>query len=275
PRILAPSVAAFALIVAEAIVGAIVVRGDLKAVLVTAHLATATFLVGVLVYLTTILFILDRPPRPTAPAAHNAVVRLATVSAASLFALLLVGAYVRGRGAGLAFPDWPLMNGKLVPQLGGVATAMFAHRVLAAVVGLLVVYLAIRAWTMQPRTRAVLVLATIAFGLFVAQVMVGAALVWTKLDAAPKVAHVLLAELVWGALVALVTVSRSHAGSTETGTAADIQEERPPASIRERTVAYFQLTKPRIIVLLLITTIPAMVLAKNGWPSTLLVASTL
>jgi protoheme IX farnesyltransferase len=33
--------------------------------------------------------------------------------------------------------------------------------------------------------------------------------------------------------------------------------------------------KPRIIVLLLITTIPAMVLAKDGWPSVLLVTSTL
>src|SRR5437764_12287950 len=112
---------------------------------------------------------------------------------------------------------------------------------------------------MQPRARAVFVLATIALGLFVAQVMVGAALVWTKLDAAPKVAHVLLAELVWGTLVALVTVSRSHAASTERGTAADVQAERTPASIRERTVAYFQLTKPRLIVLLLIPTVPAIV----------------
>src|SRR3972149_7628839 len=37
--------------------------------------------------------------------------------------------------------------------------------------------------------------------------------------------------------------------------------------LREAAWAYFSLTKPRIIVLLLITTIPAMVLAKGGWPS--------
>jgi protoheme IX farnesyltransferase len=39
--------------------------------------------------------------------------------------------------------------------------------------------------------------------------------------------------------------------------------------------AYLALTKPRIIELLLITTVPAMVLAQQGWPSTALVVVTL
>ncbi|MGH2698859.1 MAG: heme o synthase [Actinomycetota bacterium] len=39
--------------------------------------------------------------------------------------------------------------------------------------------------------------------------------------------------------------------------------------------AYIALTKPRIIELLLVTTVPAMVLAAGGWPSTLLVLWTL
>ena len=38
---------------------------------------------------------------------------------------------------------------------------------------------------------------------------------------------------------------------------------------------YIALTKPMIIVLLLITTVPAMVVAEGGWPSTWLVAATL
>ena len=38
---------------------------------------------------------------------------------------------------------------------------------------------------------------------------------------------------------------------------------------------YVSLTKPRIIVLLLITTVPAMVVAERGWPSTWLVFATL
>ena len=49
----------------------------------------------------------------------------------------------------------------------------------------------------------------------------------------------------------------------------------PISGWRARIPAYVALTKPRIIELLLITTLPAMVLAAKGWPSTWLVAATL
>jgi len=272
--ILIPSIIAFGLIVAEAILGGIVVKGDLHATLVTAHFAVAMCLVGVLVVLTTTTFLLREATPPEAPA-NRGFARLAVVTAAATFALLLVGAYVRGKGAGLAFPDWPLMNGRLVPQLGGIASLMFVHRVLAAVVGLLVVYVGIRAWATQRGDRAIVVLSTVAVGLFLVQIVVGGILVRTKLAAAPRVAHVLLASLVWGALVALSTVAVWRQAGAADSVPEGAAETGSGASLRERTVAYFQLTKPRIILLLLITTIPAMVLADDKFPSVLLVASTL
>lgn len=48
-----------------------------------------------------------------------------------------------------------------------------------------------------------------------------------------------------------------------------------PLSSQNRIRAYVALTKPRIIELLLITTIPAMVIAARGWPGTWLVVATL
>jgi heme o synthase len=63
--------------------------------------------------------------------------------------------------------------------------------------------------------------------------------------------------------------------------------ERPPASGPDRAgrsgrgrfsgalSAYFQLTKPRIVLLLLITTVPAMILARRGLPSLWLIVATL
>lgn len=45
--------------------------------------------------------------------------------------------------------------------------------------------------------------------------------------------------------------------------------------VRSRMAAYVALTKPRIIELLLITTVPSMVLAAGGWPGTWLVVATL
>ncbi len=47
-----------------------------------------------------------------------------------------------------------------------------------------------------------------------------------------------------------------------------------PMTGRERVAAYVALTKPRIIELLLITTVPAMVVAERQWPGLALVAAT-
>jgi heme o synthase len=49
----------------------------------------------------------------------------------------------------------------------------------------------------------------------------------------------------------------------------------PAPGLRQTAAAYVALMKPRIIELLLITTVPAMVLAARGWPGTWLVAATL
>ncbi len=50
---------------------------------------------------------------------------------------------------------------------------------------------------------------------------------------------------------------------------------RSPAALRARMGAYVALTKPRIIELLLVTTVPAMMLAAGGWPSWRLLLATL
>ncbi len=47
------------------------------------------------------------------------------------------------------------------------------------------------------------------------------------------------------------------------------------SALRTRVLAYVALTKPRIIELLLVTTVPAMMLAARGWPSWRLLIATL
>ncbi|MCA1727486.1 MAG: protoheme IX farnesyltransferase, partial [Actinobacteria bacterium] len=48
-----------------------------------------------------------------------------------------------------------------------------------------------------------------------------------------------------------------------------------PRSLSATIRAYVDLTKPRIILLLLITTVPAMILAEGGMPSGWLILATL
>ncbi|CAN5446868.1 heme o synthase [soil metagenome] len=54
-----------------------------------------------------------------------------------------------------------------------------------------------------------------------------------------------------------------------------IRERVAPSRLRTRLLAYLALTKPRVIELLLVTTIPAMLLAERGVVNPLLIANTL
>ncbi len=61
-----------------------------------------------------------------------------------------------------------------------------------------------------------------------------------------------------------------------TGARATIIDPRAvPTTVTAKVGAYIALTKPRIIELLLVTTVPAMILAERSWPGTWLVLATL
>jgi heme o synthase len=187
---------------------------------------------------------------------------------------------VRAKGAGLAFTDWPLMDGKLVPALGGANTAMFAHRVLAALVFVLVLYVVVRARTISPRSPLIVRLAEILAALFVAQIAVGAAQVWTHLRPWAVVTHVGLSVVIWATVVTLATVAGGAGIPVRRDPVSDDARSEPAAasseaSLKDRLTAYYHLTKPEIIFLLLVTTVPAMMLAQHGVPPLGLILATL
>ena len=97
---------------------------------------------------------------------------------------MLLGSWVTGHDAGLAYPDFPLMNGGLLPAIDAPTQAIqVAHRALAMVVAGLVVWTAVVVWrrTPEPLPRT---LAAVAVGLVIVQVALGAANVWSRLSAA-------------------------------------------------------------------------------------------
>ncbi len=277
PQIVRPALAAVLLVLVQAALGGIVVEGGLEATLVTLHFATAMTLLAVLVNITANSFCFAKLPTKGAAIGGSdpAFARLTIWTAAAAFFLLIVGAYVRAEEAGLAFADWPLMDGSLVPALEGVGTLMFLHRMLAVIVLAVIVWVAIRARTMEHRSKDLVILSTITLALYGAQILVGAANVWSRLSAASITAHVVLSALIWGVLVAIATVSRRFAAHGRRAAEGDVRSNGKRSTMRETTAAYFQLTKPRIIVLLLITTVPAMMLAERGLPSIALIVATL
>jgi protoheme IX farnesyltransferase len=271
--ILWPSFAAVLLVGFQAWLGGRTVQLGNTGASVTAHLAAAMALVGLLVYL---------PGRSSDPERLGGRGRgsqrftlLASFAAAAAFGVLLFGANVTAQGAGLIFPDWPLMNGTLVPlapagqaDLADLYGAHALHRYAAAVVLAILAAVAWVAWRRRDEQPRLARLAVAIVGVYLVQVIVGGLQVLLQLAPWTQTLHVALGALVWGGSVALAVASYCEARMAAPAGAA----EEPGAGTSNRSTlgeqirAYVALTKPRIIELLLVTTVPAMVLATREVP---------
>lgn len=116
---------------------------------------------------------------------------LTRVTAAAVYAQLILGAVMRHTGAGLAIPDFPLAFGGIVPPFDRPGVAIhFAHRLGAVVVLAFVVGTAL---TIRARYRHEGHLhrpALLACALVVLQITLGAVTVWSGKAVLPTTAHV-------------------------------------------------------------------------------------
>jgi heme o synthase len=282
PSIVWPSVGAVLLVGFQAWLGRQTVLLGNSGPSVTAHLAAAMALLGLLVYL---LVRSGYPARIAGRGGSQRFTLLAAFGALATFVLLLFGSNVTAHDAALIFPDWPLMGGTFFPPLTAVTSDHVLHRWVAVVVGLIVVGIAALAWRTQRYDRPTLRLALIAGALYPIQAIVGGAQVLTQKAPWTQTLHVALAAAVWAAMVGLTVASyyaartRPIAGTAEGGDAGasslgggagDPKTAAAPAANASTLGAtirsYVALTKPRIIELLLVTTIPAMVLASRDVP---------
>ena len=126
--------------------------------------------------------------------------RLAFSTVCATFLLVLVGGVVRvsesGLGcgpAGSGLNGWPFCNGDVLPGLELNSVIEYSHRLLASIVGLMMIALAVLAWR-RYRHQPGLVRASIAAAvLVIAQGLLGAATVEKDLDEGLVAAHLGLA----------------------------------------------------------------------------------
>ena len=136
--------------------------------------------------------------------------RLVNVTILATFALILIGGIVRvsdsGLGcgpAGSGTHGWPLCEGGLLPAASAESVIEYTHRIVAAIVGLLIVVIAWRAWR-EYRDRPWIVRGAIAAAVLVlAQAVLGGATVEEGLHEALVAAHLGLAMLLLGILILL------------------------------------------------------------------------
>ncbi|MCH8345393.1 MAG: COX15/CtaA family protein [Chloroflexi bacterium] len=203
--VVAGATAAVLLVIVQIVVGGVTVNMELPDTIVALHLAIALIILAVLVATAVGAFWYHRlPPSDTSDPnrvlSPGAAPGLAAVTALATFGLILLGSYVANSGAALVYPDWPLFDGRLVSAGGRLADLHWAHRMMAVIVGLLLLGLAVQTWR-QGRRPALIAAMGCALVLYVAEVLVGASNIWFELATSVRIVHLALASALWVALV--------------------------------------------------------------------------
>ena len=119
--------------------------------------------------------------------------RLGVATMLGVLALVALGGTVRVTDSGLACPDWPLCNGKVIPEGDYHVWIEWGHRLLASVMGIVIIAFVVgavlkhraRRWVVGPALAAIVVLGV--------QVMLGGLTVTEDLSAGLVSAHLAVA----------------------------------------------------------------------------------
>lgn len=136
--------------------------------------------------------------------------------------LLVAGALVTSNAAALSVLDWPKSHGAWIPSpLTGGDIYEYSHRVIAGVLGVLVLILTVVLWIKESR-RWLRWFAVIAMAGIVAQAILGGEVVIRLLHYWLPVMHACLAQIMFGALLAIAVFTskwwvENHAPLADSG----------------------------------------------------------
>ena len=154
---------------------------------------------------------------------------LALATVLCTFALVVLGAVVRVTGSGLGCPDWPLCHGGVLPPAESKAIIEWSHRVVASfLVGPLVLATVISAWILYRRVPWLVIPATVALVMLVAQAVLGGITVINELPGALVTAHLALGEALLACLVLIWVVASRGALHFSSDTLPDGRPDRFP-----------------------------------------------
>jgi heme a synthase len=132
----------------------------------------------------------------------------ALLGAIGAYATIVLGGTVRGLGAGLACPDWPLCHGSLVPNLSDPNIAIeYAHRLAAAVTSIcLLLTFAFAALWFRAETRLV-TLSFMTLAILATQVAIGALAITSELDRTIVTTHLALGTATFALALVVAMIS--------------------------------------------------------------------
>ena len=199
---------ALALVMVQAILGAITVKLRLPPAVSTGHLATS------MLYFSTVIYLAFRVRQSAAPPFSPQVRRWTLAASLAIYLQMVLGAAVRHLGAGLVCREWVSCSG----WLGGDITMQLhmLHRLSALVVLVLVGYTSALVFRAAGGRSGVRALAVTAPLLVVVQMSLGLLTIVTFRDFVPLTAHLAVAALLLANLVSLHLFARGRLDLTAT-----------------------------------------------------------
>jgi heme a synthase len=192
------ALAAFGLIVVQAVLGGITVLFELPLAIAVMHAATAQAFFCVMVAIA----VFTNPRwEQTTPAVESAgrppLAALAAVTTGTIYAQILMGALMRHLGAGLAIPDFPLAFGQLLPPYWNEFIVVnFAHRIGAWVVSAMIIWTVARVLRSGREFPELRRPAFALILLLLLQVSLGAFTIWSQRAVLPTTSHVAIGAAV-------------------------------------------------------------------------------
>jgi cytochrome c oxidase assembly protein subunit 15 len=167
------------------------------------------------------------------PVDDRALRLVATATTAFIYLQIILGATMRHSDAGLAIPDFPLAFGGIVPPEWTPQIAIhFAHRAGALIVTLFIAATAGHVWFHHSRRSELGRPAAALACLVLAQVTLGAFVIWSQKNVAINTAHVVVGALTLAS--SLVLTLRSHQVRFTEVPAAAVGMRRPLATSEAR-----------------------------------------
>ena len=134
--------------------------------------------------------------------------RLAVVTAVFAYLQIALGGVVRVSGSGLGCPDWPLCHGRPYPPADPHAIVEYSHRAVGSLTGVLIIATVVFAWVVFRSRRPVVAwLATASLIGVVGEGILGGVVVANELSSWLVVAHLGLAMIILGFLVATAVMA--------------------------------------------------------------------
>jgi heme o synthase len=261
--------------------GAVAAQTNLNALAAVLYLALALALLAALLaaYLGARLGPEAAAPRlgARAQAALRRYRMLAFGAAGLSFVVMLLGALAANTNA-----MWACLELPVCQAVNELASIQLIHRIATALLIAVLIALAAQTWRLRPE-RGLRLAAAWTLALVLVEALIGLAqLIYARESAAEPVmfwraAHLAVGAASWSSLVVLATLARRGWGMGVRGWESDPHPPSPilhPPSPNPRSALlkdYISLTKPRVITLLIFTTVAAMFITPAGPPPAALV----